>query len=293
MLPLQHARLFDDRPCNLGEGVFWHPARGQLFWFDITAGWMLSQDATGARGWSFDGQVSAAGWIDAGTLMVAASGALLRFDIETGQTETLSSLDCAGGQLRPNDGRADPQGGFWIGTMGLAAEAQAGAIWRWYRGEMRRVHDQITIPNGISFTPDGGHVCFTDTPRRIVFRQRLDTDGWPLGEPEPWLDLRSEGLNPDGAVIDAAGRFWLAEWGAGRVAAYDPVGHFLGAVAVAAPHASCPGFGGLDLSALHITTARQGMDAAGLAAAPQAGMTFVADLSAYGIRGQAEHQVIL
>ena len=290
---LPAARAFDDRACDLGEGMFWHPLRAQPFWFDITAGRLMSRDATGPRIWAFDGPVSAAGWIDADTLLVAASGALLRFDIETGQAAPLAALDCAGGRLRPNDGRADPQGGFWIGTMGLAAEPQAGAIWRWYRGELRRLHDRITIPNAICFAPDGSEVRFTDTPGRIVYRQRLDADGWPQGAPEPWLDLRAAGRNPDGAVIDAAGRFWLAEWGAGRVAAYGPDGAFLGAVALAAPHASCPGFGGPDLSVLHITTARQGMDAPALEAAPQAGMSFAVDLGAYGIRGQAEHRVVL
>lgn len=292
-LSLPAAGLFDDRPCDLGEGAFWHPVRKQLFWFDITGGRLLSRDAAGPREWRFDGPVSAAGWIDEDTLLLAASGALLRFDIPSGRSEPVARLDCAGGQLRPNDGRADPWGGFWIGTMGHAAEPQAGAIWRWHRGEMRRLFDRITIPNAICFTPDGGHACFTDTPGRIIFRQPLDSRGWPRGAPEPWLDLRGPELNPDGAVIDAAGRLWLAQWGAGRVAAHGPEGRFLGAVAVGAPHASCPAFGGATLSTLHVTTARQGMDANALAATPQAGMSFAADLAAQGVRGQAEHRVQL
>jgi sugar lactone lactonase YvrE len=114
-----------------------------------------------------------------------------------------------------------------------------------------------------------------------------------VGKPEPWLDLRAEARNPDGAVMDADGRFWLAEWGASRVAVYDPEARYLGAVCVPAPHASCPAFGGHNLSVLHITTARQGMDANALTEAPEAGMTFAVDLDTHGHRGQAEHQVIL
>ncbi|GGZ85713.1 SMP-30/gluconolactonase/LRE family protein [Novosphingobium arvoryzae] len=289
---LPAAQLYDDRACTLGEGAFWHPLRQQLFWFDIVAGQMHTRDANGPHLWQFDGPVSAAGWIDTDTLLVAGSGALMRFDLGTGRSTCLATLDCAGGQLRPNDGRADPQGGFWIGTMGLAAERHAGAILRWYRGVMRRVVESVTIPNAICFGPTGDLVCFTDTVTRIVHRQRLDPEGWPTGAPEPWLDLRAEGLNPDGAVIDGAGRLWLAQWGAGRVAAYDPAGRLVGSVSTPVPHASCPAFGGPELATLFVTTAREGMDAAALAAAPQAGMTFAVDLAAYGVRGQAEHRVI-
>lgn len=290
---LPSAQLYDERACTLGEGAFWHPLRQQLFWFDIVAGRLHTRDDAGPTMWQFDGPVSAAGWIDADSLLVAASGALLRFDLCAGHSAPLAALDCVGGRLRPNDGRADPQGGFWIGTMGLAAERQAGAIWRWYRGEMRRAVERVTIPNAICFVPSGDQVCFTDTANRIVYRQRLDPEGWPIGTPEPWLDLRHEGLNPDGAVIDDAGRLWLAQWGAGRVAAYDSAGRLVGSVATPAPHTSCPAFGGAALTTLFVTTAREGMDTAALVGAPQAGMTFAVDLAAYGVRGQAEHRVIV
>jgi sugar lactone lactonase YvrE len=294
MLDLPHARVLDRRICDLGEGAFWHPKRNQFFWFDITGQRLLSRDDTGDQAWHFDTSVSAAGWIDADTLLIAASHHLLRFEIASGATTAIAPLDCTAGRLRPNDGRADPWGGFWIGTMGHKAEAEAGAIWRYYRGEMRCLLDKITIPNAICFDAAAGFACFTDTPGRIVYRQRLDpSHGWPVGEPEPWLDLRAEARNPDGAVMDADGRFWLAEWGASRVAVYDPVARYLGAVCVPAPHASCPAFGGHDLSVLHITTARQGMDANALTEAPEAGMTFAVDLDTLGHRGQAEHQVIL
>ncbi|WP_439525441.1 SMP-30/gluconolactonase/LRE family protein [Roseovarius mucosus] len=294
MSELPQAQVFDRRICDLGEGAFWHPERRQFFWFDITGRRLMSREHGDNQHWQFEQSVSAAGWIDADTLLIAASDHLLHFDIATGTTTPIAPLDCAAGRLRPNDGRADPWGGFWIGTMGHAAESQAGAIWRYYRGEMRRLFDKITIPNAICFAPDAGFACFTDTPGRIVYRQRLEaTQGWPIGDPEPWLDLRAAARNPDGAVLDAQGRLWLAEWGSHRVAIYDRQAQFSGAVAVGAPHASCPAFGGDNLSVLHITTARQGMDTEALSKAPEAGMTYAVDLSAHACHGQAEHQVIL
>lgn len=282
--------IFDNRLCGLGEGPLWHPIREQLFWFDITAGKLLSRDATGPLEWAFPFNVSAAGWINRDELLIASETAFLRFSIATGAHSHLAALDAENPNTRSNDGRADPQGGFWIGTMGKAAEAGVGGIWRFYKGEVRLLFKGISIPNAISFPPGGKAACFCDTVTGQVMRTALDGEGWPVGEPEVFLDLRAQGLNPDGAVFDKDGVFWLAEWGAARVAAYAPDGAFLRALPFNAPHTSCPAFGGPGLSTLFCTTARQGMEPDALAAHPDAGKTFaVAGVA----QGQSEHMVTL
>jgi sugar lactone lactonase YvrE len=283
--------IFDPTPCELGEGPLWHPERRQLFWFDILAKRLLSRVAGETKDWRFDEFVSAAGWVDADRLMIASETKLFLFDLATGASETLAPLEPDSPATRSNDGRADPWGGFWIGTMGKDAKAGAGSIWRYYRGELRRLFPGITIPNAICFSPDGSCAYFTDTPTGVVMRQALDSsDGWPAGDPEPWLDLRAEGLNPDGAVVDAQGNFWNAQWGAHRVACYDASGHFQHAVAFPADHTSCPAFGGDGLTTLYCTSAREHLSKAELEAVPEQGMTFaVADAGT----GQAEHRVIL
>lgn len=277
--------IFDARPCELGEGPLWHPLRGELFWFDILNRTLHSQ----ARSWTFSEMVSAAGWISRDEVLIASETALFRFDLETGTQTRLIGLEADNPRTRSNDGRADPQGGFWIGTMGKiegpGTPAQ-GAIYRYYRGELRKLFAPIAIPNAISFPPGGKTACFTDTTTGRVLRVALDAEGWPKGSPETFLDLTAEGLHPDGAVFDADGIFWLAEWGASRVAAYAPDGSFLRAVAFDAPHTSCPAFGG---DTLYCTTALHNMDAAARARHPNAGKTFMARGIA---QGQPEHQFI-
>ena len=212
-------------------------------------------------------------------------------DLETEAREDVAPLEAENRTTRSNDGRADPWGGFWIGTMGKAAEPGAGAIYRFYRGEVRKLFPDITISNAICFAPDRSVAYYTDTATKIVMRQALEPEhGWPEGAPEPWLDLRGDGLNPDGAVVDAAGNFWCAQWGASRVAAYAPEGRFLRAVAFPGRHTSCPAFGGEGLTTLFCTTARQGLSRLVLLAEPHNGQTFAAPGVA---QGQAEHRVIL
>lgn len=284
------ATLYDDRPCALGEGPLWHPERGQLFWFDITGQRMLSRDTSGPLEWQFDEMVSAAGWVDHDTLLIASETALATFDLTEGESQFLAPLEADTPATRSNDGRADPWGGFWIGTMGKAAEPGAGAIYRYFEGAMRKLITGITIANAICFDRDRSCAYYTDTPTRQVMRLPLDTDGWPAGLAEVAVDLRADGLNPDGAVTDAEGNLWIAQWGASRVACYSPEGAFLRAVECGGRHASCPAFGGKGLDKLFITTAREGLSAAEISAAPENGCVYAAQDVA---PGRPEPQVLL
>ncbi len=281
--------IFDNRPCDLGEGAFWHPTRGQFFWFDILNRKLLTQD-NGAREYVFDEMASAAGWLDRDTLLIATERRLLRLDLNTGGQTDIAALDADNPVTRSNDGRADPKGGFWIGTMGKSAQFQAGSIYRLYQGEVRKIFDKITISNSICFSADGTFAHFSDTALGQVYKVALDSQGWPMGQPQVFLDLTKDGLNPDGAVLDASGLFWVAQWGAGRVAAYAPDGSFVRAVDVGGPHSSCPAFGGADLTTLFCTTALQDMDAQARAAFLDAGKVFALPNVS---KGQAEHQIKL
>jgi sugar lactone lactonase YvrE len=281
--------IFDNRPCDLGEGPLWHPMRQQLFWFDITGQRMLSVEKGEQRQWLFPEMVSAAGWVDRDMLLIAGERDLFFFDVETEEIETLVELESDNRRTRSNDGRADPQGGFWIGTMGKTCEVGAGAIYRYFGGELRKLYSGITISNAICFTPDGKTAHFTDTVTSRVMRVALDGQGWPKGEPEVFLDLTADPSGPDGAVIDAGGLLWLARWGAGQVSAFAPDGSLIRHVSFDAPHTSCPAFGGADLTTLFCTSALEGMDPAARAAHPDAGKTFAAHSVA---KGQAEYRII-
>ena len=89
----------------------------------------------------------------ADVLLIAGERDLFLFDLETEEVETLCLLEQDRPKNRPNDGRADPLGGFWIGTMAKDESANQGAIYRYYRGELRQLYVDISIPNAICFPP--------------------------------------------------------------------------------------------------------------------------------------------
>lgn len=251
----QFAEIYDKRPCRLGEGPLWHPLRQQLFWFDILDKRLLSRAGEQELEWQFEEYHSAAGWIDSETLMIASETGLWRFDIASGKRDLIHPLEAEDTGTRSNDGRTDRQGGFWISTMGKKGEPGRGAIYRFFKGEVRRLHGDMTTPNSICFSLDGRTAYFADTPARKIMRQSLDADGWPTDPPKVFVNLRWRRLSPDGSVVDADDCVWNAQWGAGRVARYRPNGKLDSVVKVRGENSTCPVFGGANLATLFVTTA--------------------------------------
>lgn len=288
-------RVFDARACTLGEGPFWHPLRQQLFWFDIVSRRLLSRLGDQALEWRLDRMASAAGWIDHDHLLLASETGLSRFNLVTGSEETLCAIELDNSMNRSNDGRADPWGGFWLGTMSKTGEAQKGALYRWVPGELRMIETGISTPNSICFDAIRACAYYTDTKTRIIWRLPIDpATGWPAGDKQVFLDLRATASRPehkpDGAVIDAEGCLWSAQWGSARVARYDPEGRFMAAFALPTGHTSCPAFGGADLGTLFVTTAREKLPEDKPEWRPGAGQVYALFPGVYGL---AEPQVIV
>ncbi|MGB0717889.1 MAG: SMP-30/gluconolactonase/LRE family protein [Alphaproteobacteria bacterium] len=170
--------------------------------------------------------------------------------------------------------------------MGKQAQAGAGAIYRYYRGELRQLFSRITIPNSICFSPDGRLVYFADTPKQEIYSQPLDEKGWPVGDRNVFIDLKSKGLYPDGSVTDAEGGLWNAQWGSGSVAHYNSSGEFIDRVYVGGAHSSCPAFGGDKFDQLFVTTALEGIEQP----SAQDGAVYVVQLN---VQGKPEPGVLL
>lgn len=279
--PMTPHMIFNHTQCRLGEGPLWHPLRQELWWFDILTNRLLSKNQI----WDLAHPGSAAGWVTKSEILLADAVGLHLFNLETGARETVADLEASSPITRSNDGRADPWGGFWIGTMGHNAEPNAGAIYRYYKGELRMLFAGLSIPNAISFAPSGSHACFCDSTKRQIMRQTLDgKTGWPKGEPELYLDFSNADWNPDGAVIDTNGNFWNAQWGAARVAGFDPSGKQIEKFTFPGHQTSCPAFGGENFQTLYCTSAADGL------IGDDEGKTFALQTH---YTGQAEHQVIL
>ena len=201
--------------CALGEGPLWHPLRNQLFWFDIPAGRLHVSDAMGGQRqhWDFGEPASAAGWIDEDRLIVATASALNVFRyFNRAMVPSFARWNPTTHLTRSNDGRIAPDGSFWIGTMALDAAKKAGAYYRYKAGGLDLLLGEISIPNATCFSPDKKTAYLADGGQQTIWRWALDEAGNPIGERQVHVSLKGGSIYPDGAVCDAEGYLWNAQW---------------------------------------------------------------------------------
>jgi sugar lactone lactonase YvrE len=193
--------------------------------------------------------------------------------------------------LRMNDGKADPLGRFWFGTMAIAKEPGTGSLHVLERGRLTTALDGLSIANGLVWDPSGRVMHYIDTPTQEVRRYRVDDgpDGPRLVDDGAVVRIPLETGEPDGMTIDRDGALWVALWKGSVVHRYAPDGELLAVVHVDAPQVSSCAFGGPGLSTLYLTTSQEEYTAEESAAIPGAGVLYAVDLAPLGIAGRAAH----
>ncbi|GIE82969.1 calcium-binding protein [Actinoplanes philippinensis] len=260
----------------LGEGPVWDPARQRLLWVDIMAGDVHEGRLAGGRiepvrTWSFERSVGAVAVSAGGDLLVAERETLTRVHAD-GSRAPLARVLPAGSPGRLNDGAVDPSGRFLVGSLGTGREV----LVRFEGGGCTTIDDDLTLSNGLAWSPSGDRFYSVDTLTRTVYVR-----DYPAGDRSVLFTV--EDGHPDGLCVDAAGNLWLAIWGGGRVECRTPAGELVAVVEVDAPHTSSVAFAGPDLDVLVITTATQDMSAADLAAHPLSGRLFTAHVGVTGL----------
>ena len=256
-------------PSLLGESPFWHPEEAALYWCDIP-GKALNRFHPGSgahRSWSFDSEPGCAAPLMGGDLLLAMRDGLFRFSPATGKRELLAPPPYDPLQERFNDGKADPQGRLWAGTIFEPRTSAAAGLYRWAQGKLQHMAGDVTVSNGLAFSPDGKTLYWADTPQHRVIAYDFDAGEGSLSRPrllkqfalkQPDQDLVTYGGRPDGAAVDSEGAYWCAMFEGARLLRFSPQGELLREIALPLRCPTMLAFGGDDLRTLFITSASHG-----------------------------------
>ncbi len=272
------AELLLDTNAVLGEGPVWDWKKQQLFWVDIEGTKLHRYDPKDGkhRFWDFEQMIGAAVPDENGTFLLAMESGLATFDPDSGKLAELPVLQNSNTAMRYNDGKVDPQGRFWIGSMHKQVAPETGAFYcvdaDW------NVSEQIsktTISNGMAWTSDQRWFYYIDTANYEVWRFTFHPETGDISNKEVAFSVPKSYGGPDGMCIDSDDMLWIAHWGGHCVRRWDPnTGSVLEQVTVPAPHVTSCCFGGEHLDTLYITTAKSGLDDTQRTAYPKSGGLF-------------------
>lgn len=274
--------------CKLGEGPVWHPLQQKLYWVDILNCRIYVYDPTTGQRHSFDTgkPVGALALIDKKDMLIALQGEIAILDTENGTINKLVKIEEDIVTNRCNDGKCDPQGRFWIGTMDFDEVPQKGSLYCLAKDKnLTKVLDKLTISNGLDWCTRRNKMYFIDSFDRVVKAYDFDPDSGKITNGKIIIAAKNGQESPDGMCIDREGMLWIAFWGGKRVGRYNPdTGEHLLDVKVPALHVSSCTFGGENLTTLYITTARKGLSIDQLKQYPLSGSVFSCHT---GIKGVA------
>jgi sugar lactone lactonase YvrE len=284
-----------DEAMQVGECPLWHPVESALYWVDIDgrAVHRLHPASGKYTRWNMDTEPSALA-IDADNgMVVALRSGIVHLNTTDGSLTPIAPAPYDQAIVRFNDGRVDPAGRFWIGTLYEPRTEARAEMYVLERGKLRRAWaGGMTVSNGLAFSPDGKIMYHADTTSHRIDSYDYDT-GTGIHSHLRHLqrfatDKQAPGYGgrPDGAAVDRDGCYWVAMFEGSRILRLSPAGEILSelAVPVRCPTSLC--FGGPGLHTLYITSATHKRPAEELARLPLSGKVLALRVD---VAGRPEH----
>lgn len=272
------ATLVCDSKSILGEGPVWHQHLQKLFWVDIEGKKINCYDPRddSVTTHTFNQMPGALAPIDNEQFLVAFEDGIAVYNWTTKKSTYQNYLWKGHEKIRANDGKCDPNGNFWIGTMHLELQPKAGNLYRInpdYSSEIQI--KECTISNGLAWASDKQTMYYIDTFDNCVYAYNFDVDTNEISQKRIVITIDQKLGGPDGMCIDKDDTLWIAHWGGRCVRQWDThTGSILNEIELPAPHVTSCTFGGANLDELYITTASTGLSDQQLSDYPLSGGLF-------------------
>jgi sugar lactone lactonase YvrE len=265
--------------CLLGEGPVWDAGKKTICWVDILNGeiheFILPENRH--RRIQVKEMVGAVVLCSNGDFLAALKTGLALVNRERGSIKMLHHPEIHLPGNRFNDGKCDPAGRFWIGSMAISEEPGAGSLYMIDKDlSCSKKIGGVSISNGLAWSPDHKTFYYIDTPSFEVMAFDFDMETGNITNKRIAIKIpKGEGY-PDGMTIDAEGKLWIAHWDGWQVTQWDPsTGTKLHSIPLPVSRVTSCTFGGDNLTDLFITSAKNGLTHKELEEQPLAGSIFV------------------
>lgn len=266
-----------------GEGPIWHQDR--LLYVDIESHKIHSFDpSTGfEKIWDVGQRVGVVVPRASGGLVWAGDTGFHFLDETTGLSTFIGDPEPELPDNRFNDGKCDPAGRFWAGSICLKKRQEAALYCLHQDRSIEKKFSPVTNSNGIVWSRDGRTMFYIDTPSKKIRAFDFDVSTSAISNERVIWDTSDDVTSPDGMTIDSEDRLWVAFCHGGKVICYDPSTRSVQQqIDFPCIETTACAFGGPDLRDLYVTTGlKPGLHE------PHAGRLFVCRPGAQGVPASA------
>lgn len=272
------AKLEYEIKAKLGEGAFWNHKTLELYWVDIVGKQFNIYNPSTKKNHSIE-MPSSIGTVVPYTkeqAIVALQDGIYKVDIQSGDLELLSDVESEIKGNRFNDGKCDPNGNLWVGSIHFDMVKHKASLYKVEEnGVTTKMIDGVTNSNGIVWTKDTKTMYYIDTPTETIKAYDFDKKNSTISNGRVVVNILKEDGIPDGMAIDEDDMLWVGMWSGTAVARYNPItGKLISKIEVPAKNVTSCAFGGKDLDELYITTSSLGMTKEEIEKYPLAGSIF-------------------
>jgi len=271
----------------LGEGPVWDAANHTILWVDIMgcAIHELNMKSNALRSISTPSMIGSFALCTDGNILAAMQDGFSFINRITGAESPLSDPEAALNGNRFNDGKTDPAGRFWAGSMSLSGEKGTGNLYMVDQQlNVKKQVENVSISNGLCWSLDNRFFYYIDTPTMEVVRFDYDIATGEISNKTTVITIPAKEGYPDGMTIDSEGMLWIAHWEGWQVARWDPsTGNKIDSIHLPVSLVTSICFGGENMDDMFITSARVGLTDEQLAEEPLAGSSFI--ISKTGFKG--------
>lgn len=271
--------------CILGEGPVWDPKTQTICWIDILDPCIhtWNEKTIIHQRLQMPSMIGCAALDDHGDFIVALEDGFWKCERENGALKQLVPIEADLKTNRFNDGKCDPSGRFWAGSLSLNETDPSGSVYCMDATmQVRKMIGDVTISNGLCWSLNRKYFYYIDTPTLEVCRYDYDDVTGNISNKTIIIRITKEQGFPDGMTIDAEGMLWIAHWGGWQITRWDPCSGFqLNAIRMPASQITSLCFGGEHFDEIYVTSASRGLTEKQLEEEPLAGHLFVIRNSGY------------
>ncbi len=271
--------------CTLGEGTLWVKEHNSIYFVDIKKKKICSLNIRSKKKNIFkvNKEIGFIAHIKDHIFILGLQGELRIQNLKSKKILKSIPVESKIKLNRINDGKTDPAGNLWFGTMdNLERKIEKGSLYKLDKNlKLTRVDKNYRITNGPAFI-DKYNFYHTDSPKKIIYKIKINKNN-KIIKKKIFKKLSLEEGVPDGMTVDKNKNLWVAHFHGACISVFNKNAKLIHRIQFPAKNITNCAFGGKNNKELYVSTATKGMNKADLRKFRYSGFFFSVKTNSKGI----------